>query len=151
MKKKTAFLLKLITPILLLQSTYAATDTNLIPLKSSQTDGYDTFHAFVLKNSIKNNENGEKKFSVLLTGVSTIDPLNNEDLTPISQEERIEEYDLENGRVILSVNMNCKSKQTIVEKILSIDPQTSKLKEQKNLENEQDTDMNNALYDIVCK
>ena len=73
--------------------------------------------------------------------------------TPVPNEERIEEYDLNDSRVILTVNMNCKAKTTTVEKIMSIDPDTGNLKEQKNESTEQDQDknMNNALFKIICK
>lgn len=142
-------------PILLLTSSFlmsfAHADDNLIPVTTSESSGYESFNAYVLKNSIKRPDKNTSIFSVMLTGVSTIDTKQLDKPVPVSSEDRIEEYDLNDGRVILTVNMNCKKKTSKVQKILSLDPDTGKLKEQANDSDEQDKEMNKALHPIVCK
>lgn len=132
---------------------HAQQDNNLIPVATAQTSGYDTFNAYVLQNSIKRPNPTSSVFKLLLTGVSTVDDKQNAEPIPISNEDRIEEYDMDDSRVILTVHMNCKNKTSKVEKILSIDPDTGKLTEQKNdsIEEDQDKNLNNALHKIVCK
>ena len=149
MKNKTGFILTFFSALLI--SNLANADPNLIQVTTAETSGYETFSTFVLQNSIKKKSPSSTTFNLLLTGVSTTETSNNYDTTPVSDDERIDEYDLENSRIILSVNMNCKTKTTKVEKILSIDPESGKLKEQPNSENKQDVEMNNALYKIICK
>lgn len=133
-------------------SAHAQQDPNLVPIATAETSGYDTFNAYVLKNSIKRPNSSTASFSLLLTGVSTVETKQIEEPIPVSGEDRVEEYDLNDGRVILSVNMNCKKKTSTVVKVLSIDPQTGKLKEQiiDSPDEEQDRDMNKALYKVVC-
>lgn len=143
----------IVSTILASNLTHAQQDKNLIPVATAETSGYDTFNAYVLKNSIKRPTSTSAVFKLLLTGVSTTEMQQNVEPTPVPNEERIEEYDLNDSRVILTVNMNCKTKTTTVEKIMSIDPDTGNLKEQKNESTDQDQDknMNNALYKIICK
>ena len=71
----------------------------------------------------------------------------------ITEKQKQQLIDLNDSRVILTVNMNCKAKTTTVEKIMSLDPNTGNLKEQKyeSPEQDQDKNMNNALHKIVCK
>lgn len=149
MKNKTGIYLTIISAFLI--SNLANADSNLIQVTTTETIGYDTFNAFILQNSIKKKSPTSTNFKLLLTGVSTTETTNNDDSTPVSEDERIDEYDLEDSRIMLTVNMNCKTKTTKVEKILSIDPKTGKLNEQPNSENEQDIEMNKALYKIICK
>lgn len=149
MKNKTALPLLLLTSSLF--TTLAHSDDNLIPVTSTENSGYETFNAYVIKNSIKRPDKNTSNFSVMLTGVSTTDSKNPDKPIPVSNDDRIEEYDLENGRVILTVSMNCKKKTSKVQKILSLDPDTGKLKEQLSDSDEQDKEMNKALHPIVCK
>jgi hypothetical protein len=149
MKNKTGFSFAIISTFFL--SCLANADTNLIKITTSQTDGYDTFNAFILQNSIKKISSNSTNFKLLLTGVSTTETTNNYDSNPISDNDLIDEYDLDDSRIMLFANMNCKAKTTKVEKILSIDTETGKLKEQPNSANEQDLEMNKAIFDIVCK
>lgn len=149
MKNKTSFSLIVLTSTLLLNFAHA--DDNLIPVATSDDSGYETFNTYVLKNSIKYPDKNSATFSVMLTGVSTTDSKTLDQPIPVSDEDRVEEYDLNDGRVILSVNMNCKKKTSKVQKILSIDPNTGKLREQLSDSDEQDMDMNKALHPIVCK
>lgn len=143
----------IISTVLASNLTHAQQDKNLIPVATAETSGYDTFNAYVLQNSIKRPDSTSAVFSLLLTGVSTTETQQNIEPIPVPNEDRIEEYDLDDSRVILTVNMNCKAKTSKVEKILSLNPDTRKLKEQKNesTEQEQDKNMNKALYNIVCK
>ena len=133
--------------------THAQQDKNLIPVATEETSGYDTFNAYVLQNSIKRPTSTSAVFKLLLTGVSTTEMQQNAEPTPVPKEDRIEEYDLKDSRVIFTVNMNCKAKTTTVEKIMSLDPNTGNLKEQKyeSPEQDQDKNMNNALHKIICK
>ncbi|EOZ8645493.1 hypothetical protein ACQWTT_001244 [Acinetobacter baumannii] len=128
----------------------AQVDDNLITVKTSQSTGYENFNAFVLKNSIKHLSTNKSSFSLLLTGVSTPETTYNSDLTPVSIDNKVEEYNLSEGRIILKVDMNCSTKNSFVHKILSIDSKTGKIKEQKSESLEQDFEMNNALYNVVC-
>lgn len=153
MKNYFRFSALIISTIFVSNSIYAQQDKNLIPVATAETSGYNTFNAYVLQNSIKRPNPTSAVFSLLLTGVSTVDDKQNVEPIPVSSEDRIEEYDLLDSRVILTVNMNCKKKTSKVEKILSIDPDTGKLKEQKNdsFEKDQDKILNNVLHNIVCK
>lgn len=153
MKNYFLFSAFIVSTVLTSNITHAQQDKNLIPVATAETSGYDTFNAYVLQNSIKRPTSTSAVFSLLLTGVSTTEMQQNAEPIPVSNEDRIEEYDLDDSRVILTVNMNCKAKTSKVEKIMSLDPDTRKLKEQKNESTEQDQDknMNNALYKIVCK
>lgn len=130
----------------------AQQDQNLIPVATSETSGYESFNSYVLKNSIKHPTLSTAEFSLLLTGVSTYETQYTQEPIPVSNEERIEEYDLTDGRVIFTVNMNCQNKKSKVIKILSLDHLTGSLKEQVNNSNQQESDqvMNNALHRIVC-
>lgn len=153
MKNYFRFSALIISTVLASNLAHAQQDKNLIPVATAETSGYDTFNAFVLQNSIKRPNPTTAVFSLLLTGVSTVEDKQNAEPIPVSSKDRIEEYDLDDSRVILTVNMNCKKKTSKVEKILSLDPDTGKLKEQKNdsIDQDQDKNMNKALYDIVCK
>lgn len=153
MKNYFRFSALIVSTILTSNLTHAQQDKNLIPVATAETSGYDSFNAYVLQNSIKRPNSTSAVFSLLLTGVSTTEMQQNAEPIPVPNEDRIEEYDLNDSRVILTVNMNCKARTSKVEKIMSLDPDTRKLKEQKNESPEQDQDknMNNALYKIVCK
>lgn len=150
MKNKIGFLLFAFSTPPFFSFAQAQVDANLIPVVSSQTSGYDTFNAYVLKNSIKRKGNNST-FSLLLTGVSTSETTQNFDPTPVSSDNKIDEYDLDDGRIVLNVDMNCAAKKTVVKKILSIDNETGKFKEQINESTDQDFDMNTALHPIVCQ
>ena len=108
MKNKTGIYLTIISAFLI--SNLANADSNLIQVTTTETIGYDTFNAFILQNSIKKKSPTSTNFKLLLTGVSTTETTNNDDSTPVSEDERIDEYDLEDSRIMLTVNMNCKTK-----------------------------------------
>lgn len=150
MKNKIGFFLFVFSTLPLSSFAQTQVDANLIPVVSSQTSGYDTFNAYVLKNSIKRQAKNST-FNLLLTGVSTTESTQNFDPTPVSSDNKIEEYDLDEGRIILTVDMDCADKKSAVKKIISIDNKSGKLKEQINESTDQDIDMNKALHTIVCQ
>lgn len=150
--KKKSLILSLCLAASLLPSLAVAEnkDENLIEIATANSEGYDSFNSYVLKNSIKKLKSGSTTFNLLLTGVSTTETTQNNDTTPIPMEEKLDEYDLDDSRVILNISMDCKTQKSKVEKILSIDPATGKLKENVNTETEDDPEMNKALSSVVC-
>ena len=126
-------------------------DPNLIPLSSEQTDVYEPFEIYVLKNTIKKETSNKTKFDLLVTGVSTAQTtFASEQSEPISEDDKVEEYNMDQSNVIMKASMNCNTGETTIYKILSLDPETRKITETTPELSEQDHERNKLLKPIVC-
>ncbi|NNH77404.1 hypothetical protein HLH17_06915 [Acinetobacter sp. ANC 5380] len=150
---KNNLVLSFLTSIVLASTAHASIkdDPSLIPVSSEKNDVYEQFDIYVLKNSIKKENKDNVAFDLLITGVSTAKTTYaDEQSDPISEDDKVDEYDMDQSSIIMKASMNCKTTHTSVRKILSIDPETRKVIEDTPEISEQDTEHNKLIKPIVC-
>ena len=101
-------------------------------------------------NSIKNQKKNNVLFDLLVTGVSTAKTTYADESDPINEEDKIGEYNMDQSSIILKASMDCSTMHTKINTIVSKDPETGNIVEDKPDSSEQDTERNKLLKPILC-